>query len=68
MTKHNKDTGKFKSPDIRKFLINYTNAIYKNNDENRLHTLEERARKIFKNTINKKKFTTSLNILKIFNH
>ena len=32
MTKHNKDTDKLKSPDMRK--INNTKIIYKNNDKN----------------------------------
>ena len=39
MTKHNKDTDKLKSPDIRKILINNTKIIYRNN-KNRLQILE----------------------------
>ena len=38
MIKHNKDTDKLKSPDIRKILINNTKIIYKNN--NRLQFFE----------------------------
>ena len=40
MTKHNKDTDKLRSPDIRKILINNTKIIYKNNNKNRLQVLE----------------------------
>ena len=41
MTKHNNDTDKLKSPDIRKIHINNTKIIYKNNNKNRLQILEE---------------------------
>ena len=40
MTKHNKDTDKLKSLDIRKILINNTKIIYKNNNKNRLQIFE----------------------------
>ena len=40
MTKHNKDTDKLKSPEIRKISINNTKIIYKNNNNNRLQILE----------------------------
>ena len=40
MTKHNKNTDKFKSPNIRKILINNTKIINKNNNKNRLQILE----------------------------
>ena len=33
MTKHNKDTDKLKSPDIRKILINITKIVYKNDNK-----------------------------------
>ena len=41
MTKHNKDTDKFESPDIRKILFYNTKIIYKNNKKKkRLQILE----------------------------
>ena len=40
MTKHNKDTDKHNSPDIRHVLINNTNIMYKNDNKNRLQILE----------------------------
>ena len=40
MTKHNKDTDKLKSLDIRKILINYTKSIYKINNKNCLQIFE----------------------------
>ena len=40
MTKHNEDTNKLESPDIRKIQINNTKIIYKNNNKNRLQILE----------------------------
>ena len=40
MTKHNKDTEKLKSSDIRKILITNTKIIYKNNNKTRLQILE----------------------------
>ena len=40
MTKYNKDTLWLKSPDLRKFLINNTKIIYKNNNKNRLLIFE----------------------------
>ena len=64
MTNHNKDSDKFKFPDIRKILINHTKIIYKNN-KNRLQILEA---KVQKPTINKIAFTTSINILNVFNN
>ena len=47
MTKHNKDTDKLKSPDIRKILINNTKNIYKNN-KNHLQIFEAITIKIKK--------------------
>ena len=35
MTKHNKDTDKLKSPNIRKILINNAKIIYKSNGDAR---------------------------------
>ena len=40
MTKHNKDTDKLKSYDIRKILINNTKILFKINNKNRLEILE----------------------------
>ena len=40
MTKHNKDTDKLKSPDIRKILINNSKLMYKNYNKNRLQILK----------------------------
>ena len=40
MTKHNKDSDKLKSLDIRKILINNTKIIYKNNNKTRLQIVE----------------------------
>ena len=34
MTKHNKETDKLKSSDIRKVLIYYTKIMHKNNNKN----------------------------------
>ena len=34
-TKHNKDTDKLKSPDIKKVLVNKAKIIYKDNNKNR---------------------------------
>ena len=39
-TKHDKETDKLKSPDIKKILINNTKIIYKNNNINCLQILE----------------------------
>ena len=39
MTKHNKDSNKLESSDIRKILINNTKIIYKNNNKNCLQIL-----------------------------
>ena len=68
MTKHNKDTDKLKSPDIRKILINNTKIIYKYNNKNHLQILEVITIKNKKPTINKIAFTTSINILNVFNN
>ena len=40
MTKHNKDTDKLKSADVRRILINKTKIIYKNNNKKSLQILE----------------------------
>ena len=40
MTRHNKDTKKFNSPDIRKILINNMKIMYKNNNKNHLQNFE----------------------------
>ena len=40
LTKHNKDTNKLKSFNIRKILINNTKIIYENNHKNHLQILE----------------------------
>ena len=40
MTKHNKNTDKLKSPDIRKILNNNIKTIFKNNNKNPLQILE----------------------------
>ena len=66
MTKHNKDTDKIKSPDIRKILINNTKNIYKNNNKNWLQIFEVIA--IKNPTINKIAFNTSIIKLNIFNN
>ena len=65
MTKHNKDTDKLKSPNLRKILINNIKIIYKNNYKERLQILEAIT---IKNTINKIAFTTSIKILNVFNN
>ena len=51
MTKHNKDTDKLKSPDIRKILINNTNVLFKNNNKNCLQILEAITMKFFLKTL-----------------
>ena len=49
MIKHNKDTDKLKSPDIRKILNNKSKIIYKNNNKNRSQILEvQTIKKIMK--------------------
>ena len=48
MTKHNKDTDKLKSPDIRKILINNIKIIHKKNNKNRLQILEAITKKRLK--------------------
>ena len=69
MIKHNKDTDKFKSLDIKKKLINNTKIIYKNNNKNHLQIFEAITFKRFlKTTINKIAFNTDINILNIFNN
>ena len=47
MAKHNKDTDKLTSTDIRKILINNTKIIYKNNNKNRLQILKAISKKKF---------------------
>ena len=50
MTKHIKDTEKLKSSDIRNIRINKSKIIYRNNNKNRLQSLEAITLKnIFKN-------------------
>ena len=68
MTKHNKDTDKLKSFDIRKLLNNNTKIIYKNNNKNCLQIFEAISMKIKKPPINKTAFTTVINILNVFNN
>ena len=67
MTKHNKDTDKLESPNIRKTLINNIKMIYKNDNKNHLQILKAVTIKNKKTTINKIAFTTSINILNIVN-
>ena len=64
MTKHDKDTDKLKSTDIRKILINNTKIIYKNYNKNHLQILKAVTIKIKKTTINK----IGINILDVFNN
>ena len=47
MTKHNKDTEKLKSPDIRKILINNAKIIYKSNNKNCLQISDALTIKFF---------------------
>ena len=68
MTKHNKETDKLKSSDLRKILVNNTKIIFKNNNKTRLQILKAITIKNLKNTINKIVFTTSINILNVFNN
>ena len=68
MTNHIKVIDKLKSPDIRKILTNNTKIIHKYNNKSRLLILEATTTKNLKNTINKIAFTTSINILNIFNN
>ena len=50
MTKHNKDTDKLESTDIRKVLINNSKIVYKNNNKICLQILETiTIKKTFKN-------------------
>ena len=51
MTKYNKDTDKFISPDIKKIQINNIKIIYKNNNNNLLQILEVLTIKNLKNAI-----------------
>ena len=70
MTKHNKDTDKLKSPDIRKIIINNRKIIYKNNNKKPFTNPWSINYKNLKknNTINKIAFTTNINMLSLFNN
>ena len=58
ITKHNKDTDKLKSPDVKKVLMNNKKIIYKNN-KNRLLILEViTIKNLKKTTINRIAFNT----------
>ena len=67
MTKHDKDTEKLRSPDIRMIPIKNTKNVYKNNNKNSLQILETITKKKDP-AINKRAFNTSINILNIFNN
>ena len=59
MTKHNNDTDKLKSSDIRKILIDNTKSIYKDN-KNCLQILEAISIQNKTSTINKIAFNTGI--------
>ena len=68
MSKHNKDTDKLKSSNVRKILISNTKIMYKNNNKNHQPILETISIKNKTHTINKIPFNTGINILNIFNN
>ena len=65
MIKHNKDTDKLKSPDIRDIQISNTKIIYKNN-KNRLQIPETIIIKNEKKKKPTKNNNTGMNVLNMF--
>ena len=63
MTKHNKESEKLESPDIRKFLNNNTKIIYKKNNKYRLQILEAVTIRKKKTSMNKIASDKGINIL-----